>query len=137
MSPHYFPNALIGADRFHVVRLVNHHLLKLWKEHDPDGRVNRGLISLMRRHAWHLKPAQEYRLTQYLEAFPVLHALYLTKQRLMRFLVLKTLTAKRAKKRLPRFLALLRQLAHSPRPEERRVGKECCSTGRSRWSPEH
>src|SRR3546814_19596865 len=68
----------------------------------------------MRRHAWHLKPAQEYRLTQYLEAFPVLHALYLTKQRLMRFLVLKTLTAKRAKKRLPRFLALLRQFAHSP-----------------------
>src|SRR3546814_128654 len=77
IARHYFPNALIVADRFHVVRLVNHHLLKLWKEHDPDGRVNRGLISLMRRHAWHLKPAQEHRLTHYLEAFPVLHALYL------------------------------------------------------------
>src|SRR3546814_15842769 len=24
-----------------------------------------------------------------------------------------------------------------PRSEERRVGKECVSTGRSRWSPEH
>src|SRR3546814_17854993 len=68
----------------------------------------------MRRHAWHLKPAQEHRLTHYLEAFPVLHALYLAKQRLMRFLVLKTLTAKRAKKLMPRFLALLQQFSHSP-----------------------
>src|SRR3546814_11946563 len=28
-------------------------------------------------------------------------------------------------------------LAHSPRSEERRVGKECVSTCRSRWSQEH
>src|SRR3546814_5936552 len=27
--------------------------------------------------------------------------------------------------------------SHSPRSEERRVGKECVSTCRSRWSPEH
>ena len=26
----YFPNAKIIADRFHVIRLVNHHFLKLW-----------------------------------------------------------------------------------------------------------
>src|SRR3546814_15011258 len=29
------------------------------------------------------------------------------------------------------------QLAHSARSEERRVGKECVSTCRSRWSPYH
>jgi transposase len=110
----YFPNAIIVADRFHVVRLVNQHLLKAWKEHDPDGRVNRGLISLMRRHAWNLKPAQQQRLAQYLEAFPVLHALYQAKQRLMRFLLLKTLNAKRARKMLPKFLALIQQFAQSP-----------------------
>src|SRR5690606_19520804 len=65
----YFPNAIIVADRFHVVRLVNQHFLKIWKEHDALGRVNRGLISLMRRHAWHLKPLQQGRLAQYLEPF--------------------------------------------------------------------
>src|SRR3546814_11635713 len=32
-----------------------------------------------------------------------------------------------------RWLPLLR----APRPEERRVGKECVSTCRSRWSPDH
>src|SRR3546814_19111966 len=28
-------------------------------------------------------------------------------------------------------------VAHATRSEERRVGKECVSTGRSRWSPVH
>src|SRR3546814_13182704 len=31
----------------------------------------------------------------------------------------------------------LREPWERPRPEERRVGKECVSTCRSRWSPEH
>src|SRR3546814_6892748 len=30
-----------------------------------------------------------------------------------------------------------RRLRHPPRSEERRVGKECVSTCRSRWSPSH
>lgn len=110
----YFPNARIVADRFHVVRLVNQHFLKLWQQQDPEGRKNRGLLSLMRRHQWTLKTDQKQRLAQYLEAFPVLKALYAAKQRLMRFLLMKTLNAKRARKVLPRFLALLEQFANSP-----------------------
>ena len=27
----YFPKAMIIADRFYVIRLVNHHFLKLWQ----------------------------------------------------------------------------------------------------------
>jgi transposase len=46
----YFPNAMIVADRFHVVRLLNHHFLKVWGMLDPEGRKSRGLLSLMRRH---------------------------------------------------------------------------------------
>ncbi|MCI2806996.1 transposase [Eoetvoesiella caeni] len=46
--------------------------------------------------------------------FPVLEALYVAKQRLMRFLLLKTLKAKRAKQLLPKFLALIRQFEQSP-----------------------
>jgi transposase len=38
----YFPNAIIVADRFHVVRLINQHFLKVWRQHDPEGRKNRG-----------------------------------------------------------------------------------------------
>lgn len=110
----YFPNAQIVADRFHVVRLVNHHFLKLWQQQDPAGRKHRGLLSLMRRHQWNLKAEQQQRLIQYLEAFPVLKALYLAKQRLMEFLLLKAQKAKRVKKLLPEFLALIEQFSNSP-----------------------
>jgi transposase len=54
----YFPSATIVADRFHVIRLVNQHFLNAWKDVHPEGRKNRGLLSLMRRHAWRLKPEQ-------------------------------------------------------------------------------
>jgi len=110
----YFPNATIVADRFHVVRLVNHHFLKLWQQQDPEGRKNRGLLSLMRRHRHNLKDEQKQRLDQYLEQYPVLKALYFAKQKLNDLLLLKTLNAKKAKKMLPKLLTLLEQLAQSP-----------------------
>jgi transposase len=110
----YFPNAMIVADRFHVIRLVNQHFLKLWQNHDPEGRKNRGLISLMRRHHWRLAEPQKARLHQYLVQYPVLQSLYFAKQQLNGFLVMKTVKRKRAKKMLPKFLTLLGQFAQSP-----------------------
>ncbi|MEM8661352.1 MAG: ISL3 family transposase, partial [Pseudomonadota bacterium] len=110
----YFPSATIVADRFHVVRLINHHLLKVWQQHDPEGRKNRGLISLMRRHQWHLNEDQQANLTTYLARYPVLQQLYWAKQKLMRLVLLKTLKARRAKAKLPELLELLDQLRHSP-----------------------
>jgi transposase len=114
IAQQYFPNALIVADRFHVIRLVNQHFLKLWQQHDPEGRKNRGLLSLMRRHHWKLTALQKARLHQYLAQSPVLEALYFAKQQLNGFLVMKSLKARRAKQMLPKFLALIRQFEHSP-----------------------
>lgn len=114
LARRYFPNAIIVADRFHVVRLINWHFLKVWKQHDPEGRKNRGLISLMRRHEWRLSDDQHTKLMNYLADYPVLKTLYVVKQKLMEFMLLKTLNGKRAKKKLPRYLALLAQLQDSP-----------------------
>lgn len=44
----------------------------------------------------------------------MLKAMYRAKQRLMRFLLLKTVKAKRAKKLLPWFLALIEKFSNSP-----------------------
>ena len=110
----YFPNAMIVADRFHVVRLVNQHFLKLWQQYDPEGRKNRGLLSLMRRHHWRLSAIQKERLHEYLAHEPALQALYFAKQQLNGFLVMKTLKRKRAKQMLPKFLRLIEQFEHSP-----------------------
>jgi len=110
----YFPNALIVTDRFHVIRLVNQHFLKLWQDYDSEGRKNRGLLSLMRRHHWKLSAVQKERLHEYLAQSPVLQALYFAKQQLNGFLVLRTLNAARAGKMLPKFLRLIRQFEQSP-----------------------
>ncbi|MCL6417260.1 ISL3 family transposase [Aestuariirhabdus sp. Z084] len=114
IARNYFPQATIVADRFHVVRLINHHFLKVWQQHDSEGRKNRGLISLMRRHQWRLSDEQHANLMTYLAQYPVLQTLYVIKQRLVRFMLLRTLTARRARKKLPKYLALLSQLKESP-----------------------
>jgi transposase len=114
IAQQYFPNARIVADRFHVVRLVNHHLLRAWQQQDPGGRQNRGLINLMRRHHWRLSEEQKIRLHAYLAQYPVLRSLYFAKQQLVGFLVMKNLRAERAKRMLPLFLKLIEQLERSP-----------------------
>ncbi|MDE2259036.1 MAG: ISL3 family transposase [Betaproteobacteria bacterium] len=110
----YFPNARIVSDRFHVVRLVNQHFLQLWQQQDPQGRKNRGLLSLMRRHHWNLADAQKNRLLDYLAQHPVLNALYQAKQRLNRLLLLRDLNGKQARQGGSELLTLLEQFKHSP-----------------------
>ena len=110
----YFPEATIVADRFHVVRLINQHFLKAWQQHHPEGRKDRGLLSLMRRHQWHLSHEQQINLMNYLADFPALRALYRAKQKLIRYMLLKTITVRRARAKLPGFVELLTQLDASP-----------------------
>jgi transposase len=114
IAQQYFPNAMIVADRFHVIRLVNQHFLKLWQQYDPEGRKSRGLLSLMRRHHWKLSAVQKENLHEYLAQEPVLQALYFAKQQLNGFLVMKSLNRKRAQKMLPQFLSLIEQFGQSP-----------------------
>ena len=110
----FFPQATIVADRFHAIRLVNQHFLKVWQQHDPEGRKNRGLLNLMRRHAWHLSYEQQDNLQSYLSDFPVLTALYEAKQRLNRFLLLEDAEREESQPVQRTFLQLLEQLEESP-----------------------
>lgn len=72
----HFPNALIVADRFHVIRLINHHFLGCWREIDCVGSKNRGLLSLMRRHRHNLRLDQAQKLSSYLAERPALEVIY-------------------------------------------------------------
>jgi transposase len=106
----HFPNARIVADRFHVIRLINHHFLACWKELDPAGSKSRGLVSLMRRHRHNLKPEQQVRLTAYLDAHPALALIYRFKQRLCYLLLKKHRNRKQCEQLVPRFLRAIQQL---------------------------
>ena len=101
----HFPQARIVADRFHVIRTVNQHFLACWKELDPDGARNRGLLSLMRRHRHNLTGQQSERLAAYLRERPALAAIYRFKQRLCYALLKKSCNQKRCQKLAQRFLA--------------------------------
>ena len=83
----HFPNAMIVADRFRVIRLVSFSFLKAWAMVDPVGRKNRGLLSLMRRHKKNLESEQIERLNQYLKRNPVLQEIYEFKQQLNEILL--------------------------------------------------
>ncbi len=100
----HFPQARIVADRFHVIRTVNHHFLACWKELDPVGAKNRGLLSLMRRHRHNLTPEQHARLALYLSQRPALQAIYRFKQRITYLLLEKHHNQKKCRRLATRFL---------------------------------
>jgi transposase len=119
----YFPNAMIVADRFHVIRVLNHHFLKLWQNLDPEGRKNRGLLSLMRRHAWNLKPEQIPKLENYFAQIPGLKELYEFKQGLTQILLKKHLNQSEVKDLIPQFLWHLNECLQSPWESLQTFGK--------------
>ena len=106
----HFPNARIVADRFHVIRIINHHFRACWREIDPTGSKHRGLLSLMRRHRHKLTPEQQQKLAAYLAAHPALEAIYRFKQRLCYLLLKKHRTRKQCRQLAPRFLRAVYQL---------------------------
>jgi transposase len=110
----HFPKAQIVADRFHVIRLVNHHFLNCWKQIDPVGGKNRGLQSLMRRHRWNLKsPEQAGRLAAYLARNPAIEQIYEFKQKLCQILLEKHCNAVKCRKLAPQFLKCIQDLLDS------------------------
>jgi len=77
-NPHLYDDQVRGTRSIieaAVIRLVNHHFLACWREIDPVGAKNRGLLSLMRRHRHNLKPEQELRLLSYLAQRPALEVI--------------------------------------------------------------
>lgn len=109
----HFPNAQIVADRFHVIRVVNHHFLAGWRQLDPIGSEHRGLLSLMRRHRHNLRPEQQQRLSEYLAQQPVLEIICRFKQRLCDLLLKKHRTKRQCAQLVPRFLRAVQELRQS------------------------
>lgn len=110
----HFPNALVVADRFHVVKLINHHFLKTWAEIDEVGRKNRGLLSLMRRHAWSpMKESSRVNLQRYLQENPAIGAIYDFKQDLMKIILSRVRWKREARPLVAEFLDKIRALKNS------------------------
>ena len=122
MIKKYFPNAQIVADRFHVIRTILRHFLDTWKEIDPEGKYNRGLLSLVRRHHANLSPEQVVRLNDYLNRNPVIKILYEVKETLCSLLKLKSRNQKDCKPLIKQLLYWIELLKDSNFPSMRTLG---------------
>jgi transposase len=118
----HFPKARIVADRFHVIRLINHHFLACWREIDPAASKNRGLVSLMRRHHRHLRPEQKAKLQAYLDAHLVLDPIYRFKQLLCYLLLKKHRTRQQCIRLIPQLLSAVDQLREARLPQLVQLG---------------
>ena len=119
----HFPKALIVADRFHVIRLVLQQFVQVWGQLDPEGRKNRGLVSLVRRHPKLLRPDQVLRLQAYLDAHPAFKAVYEFLQKLCRVLRWKTINHRKARRLVPYLVWMIEQLKSSAFPPLQQLGK--------------
>jgi transposase len=119
----HFPNALIVADRFHVIRLIGHHFLNCWREIDATGSKNRGLLSLMRRHRRNLTSEQWDKLTAYFVQFPAMKPIYRFKQRLCDLLLHRHRNQSQCRRLLPRFLRSVQDLIDAKLPQLVQLGQ--------------
>jgi transposase len=119
----YFPNAKIVADRFHVVRLLQHHFLKAWAQFDPVGRKNMGLLSLMRRHEENLSYKQRQRLMDYFRSYGHLQSIWEFKQRLHNILRKKQLAKNTTWLVIHDFLRMVQELKDSHIPSLKVLGE--------------
>ena len=72
----WFPRAMIVADRFHVIRLVQHHLLKMARQLCPQLAWNRPWLYLLRSRLDRLTPERAAELQALLAAQPVLKPIF-------------------------------------------------------------
>ena len=104
----HFPKARIVADRFHVIRLINHHFLACWRA-GSDGLQEPDCVTT-RRHRHNLKPEQHQRLSAYLKLNPAMEAVYRFKQKLCYLLLEKGLNQSKCRKLAPRLLRMIAEL---------------------------
>lgn len=110
----HFPNAKIVADRFHVIRLMNHMCMQTYQDIDPKMKNKRGLLAALRTNPDNLSPHRLKIRDEYLSQQPVISAIYQFKQRLHRILMKKTMQAKRCQRIIPVFLRMITALKQSP-----------------------
>lgn len=109
----YFPNAMIVADRFHVIRLINHLNLKTYQQIDPNTKYQRGILNTLKTKPSNLNASGIAKRDAYLEQQPAIAALYDFKQQLHHLLSKKHCTAQACRKLLPDFLDMIKQLKDS------------------------
>lgn len=72
----HFPNARIVADRFHVIRLLQHQCMMTYRELSSKVKSNRGILALLRTRPNNLSPKKKIKLELFFAENPAIAAIY-------------------------------------------------------------
>ncbi|HHL3494059.1 TPA: transposase, partial [Legionella pneumophila] len=109
----HFPNAKIVADRFHVIRLLQHQCMMTYRELSDKVKSNRGILSVLRTKPERLTSKQLAKRDQFLAENPAIDAIYQFQQELHQLLMHKAMTQNWCRKTIPRFLGMINDLKKS------------------------
>ncbi|RAP34332.1 ISL3 family transposase [Legionella quinlivanii] len=123
----YFPNALIVADRFHVIRLMQHQCMMTYRELCSEIKNNRGILALLRTRPDNLSEEKKKQRDAFLAQHPAIEAIYQFQQQLHTLLMKRALTQKACRKVIPAFLDMLTQLKQS-------AFKALAALGKTLWA---
>ncbi len=100
----YFPNARLVADRFHVVRLVQHHFMDLFRMILPTLKHRRGYLAALRKRPDRLTPQQRIRLQELFAQCPALKPIYQQMQKVWKLMNQKARNHPQCRLLAPRLL---------------------------------
>lgn len=106
----YFPNARIVADRFHVVRVVQHHFMQLARQLAANLKHHRGNLAALRKAPERLDQRQRARLDKLFAEHPILKTLHEEMHQLRELMNHKHQTKKKCKEHIRGLLAKIRLL---------------------------
>ena len=112
----YIPKGMIVSDRFHVIRLINHHVTALCKMLDEEYFSGRNLrqLWLMRMCRESFSEAQEQKLRESFRRNPALQAVYDFSQELCELLRICRQSKEQCRELVSRLLAYIDELFRSP-----------------------
>ena len=106
----YFPNARIVADRFHVVRVIQHHFMHLARHLAAPLKSHRGNLAALRKAPEKLDERQRKRLDKLFTAHPILQTLHEEMHHLRHLMNHKHQTKQQCRELIPRLLGKIRSL---------------------------
>jgi transposase len=109
----WFPRAAIVADRFHAIRLVGLHLMRLARQLCPQLGWNRAWLGVLRMRSDRLDPSQKLRLTKLLAEYPALAGVYEMKEKLCSLLRHKEQSKNACRQHIQQLLGLINTLKAS------------------------
>ncbi|MBL8677124.1 MAG: transposase [Alphaproteobacteria bacterium] len=110
----YFPKALIVADRFHVIRLMQHQCMKSFKELSGGIKYNRGLLAALRTRPERLTESRKNLRDSFFKENPVIESLYLFQQRMYELLLREKMAKKQCRKLVREFLEVIDMMKQGP-----------------------